>query len=93
MVMAEFSMDLNEDQEIPEPQDAQPFDQLLGQLGGLGALGGAGAGSGSGSGSGGGQSDGGGAAGAGGFEAYSECLTKAGDDVQKARDCADLLAP
>ncbi|MET0816246.1 MAG: hypothetical protein ABWZ67_01770 [Solirubrobacteraceae bacterium] len=85
--------DLNEDQEIPEPQDAQPFDQLLGQLGGLGALGGAGAGSGSGSGSGGGQSDGGGAAGAGDFEAYSECLTKAGDHVQKARDCADLLAP
>ena len=26
--------DLNEAQDIPEPQDAQPFDQLLGQLGG-----------------------------------------------------------
>ena len=33
--------DLNESQDIPEPQDAQPFDQLLSQLGGLGALGGA----------------------------------------------------
>ena len=32
--------DLNEDQDIAEPQDAQPFDELLGQLGGLGALGG-----------------------------------------------------
>jgi len=40
-----------------------------------------------------GAGEGGGAAGAGGGEAYSECLTKAGDDVQKARDCADLLAP
>ena len=51
------------------------------------------AGSGSGSGSGSGGANGGGGAGAGDFEAYSECLTKAGDDVQKARDCADLLAP
>ena len=35
--------DLNEDQEIAEPADAKPFDELLGQLGGLG-LGGLGAG-------------------------------------------------
>ena len=34
--------DLNEDQDIAEPADAKPFDELLGQLGGLG-LGGAGA--------------------------------------------------
>jgi hypothetical protein len=81
--------DLNEPQDIAEPQDAQPFDQLLGQLGGLGALG-AGAGSGSGSGS--GQGSGGGAA-AGDFEAYSKCLEEAGNDVDKARACADLLAP
>jgi hypothetical protein len=80
--------DLNESQDIPEPQDAQPFDQLLSQLGGLGALGGGAAGSGSGSG---GANSGG--AEAGDIEAYSECLTKAGEDVQKARECADLLAP
>jgi hypothetical protein len=85
---------LNESQDIAEPADAQPFDQLLGQLGALGALGGAGgSGSGSGSGSGNGGANGGGGAGAGDFEAYSECLTKAGDDVAKARECADLLAP
>ena len=81
--------DLNESQDIPEPQDAQPFDQLLNQLGALGALGGGASGSGSGS----GGANSGGAAESGDFEAYSECLTKAGDDVQKARDCADLLAP
>jgi hypothetical protein len=80
--------DLNEPQDIEEPDDAQPFDQLVQQLGGLGALGAAG--SGSGSGSGGGQD--GGAAG-GDFEAYSKCLEQAGNDVDKARDCADLLAP
>ena len=28
--------DLNEDQDIAEPQDAKPFTELLGQLGGLG---------------------------------------------------------
>ena len=51
-------LDLNEDQSIEAPSDAKPFDQLLGQLGGLG-LGGAG---GSGSGSGGSGSGGGAAA-------------------------------
>ena len=44
--------ELNEPQDIAEPENAQPFDQLLQQLGGLGALGAAGSGSGSGSGSG-----------------------------------------
>ena len=82
--------DLNEPQDIAEPEDAQPFDQLLGQLGGLGALGAAcrapaparrG-----------GQDADGGAAG-GDFEAYSKCLEEAGNDVDKARACADLLAP
>ena len=34
--------DLNEDQDIAEPSDAKPFDELLGQLGGLGAGAGAG---------------------------------------------------
>jgi hypothetical protein len=79
--------DLNEDQDISEPQNTQPFDKLLDQLGALGALGGA---SGSGSGSGGAQSGG---AESGDVEAYSKCLDKAGDDVEKARKCADLLAP
>ena len=35
--------ELNEDQEIEEPSDTKPFDELLGQLGGLGGLGGLGA--------------------------------------------------
>jgi hypothetical protein len=80
--------DLNEDQDIAEPADAKPFDQLLGQLGGLG-LGGA-AGSGSGSGSGG--ADDGGAAAGGDIEAYSKCVTDAGEDLAKVRKCAELLA-
>jgi hypothetical protein len=74
--------DLNEDQDIAEPSDAKPFDQLLGQLGGLGlGVGGGGTGDGS-----------AGAAAAGGdLEKYSQCLTDAGEDLEKARKCADLL--
>ena len=84
--------DLNEDQEISEPSGAKPFDQLLSKLGGLGlgglggagATGGAGAGSGSsGSGSGGGNNA--------NLEKYSKCVTDAGNDVAKARKCAELL--
>jgi hypothetical protein len=74
--------DLNEDQDIAEPADAKPFDQLLGQLGGLGGLGAspdAGAASGSDS-----SQD---------FEKYSKCVTDAGPDVDKARKCADLISP
>jgi hypothetical protein len=78
--------DLNEPQEIDEPENAQPFDKLAAQLQSiLPALGGAPS---SGSGSG-----GSGAAASEDLEAYSECLTKAGNDVEKARKCADLLAP
>ena len=74
--------DLNEDQEIAEPSGAKPFDQLLGQLGGLGALGG------------GSSSSSGGAAGSQeDLEQYSKCITEAGSDNAKARACADLLAP
>ncbi len=79
---------LNEDQEIAEPSDAKPFNELLGQLGGLGALSGGSGASGSGS------SDDGGAAAGGStedLEAYSKCLTDAGSDVDAARKCADLL--
>jgi hypothetical protein len=79
--------DLNEDQDIAEPADAKPFDQLLSQLGGLG-LGGA---SGSGSGS---SDDSAGAPGDSGadLEAFSKCIEEAGDDVAKARECSELIA-
>ena len=94
----DFSIsDLNEDQEISEPANPKPFDQLttqLGGLGGLGALGGA-AGGGSGSSSGGGSSGGAAdpAANNKKLEEYSKCVTEAGADTTKARKCADLLAP
>jgi hypothetical protein len=77
--------DLNEDQDIAEPENAKPFDELLGQFGGLGALGlgGSGAGGSSGSSKGGSAAD---------LEKYSDCLTEAGQDVAKARKCAELLS-
>jgi hypothetical protein len=82
--------DLNEDQDIAEPADAKPFDELMDQLGGLG-LGGLGSGgldqgsgsSGSGSGGGGSADD---------FEKFSQCIEEAGNDTDKARKCADLLS-
>jgi hypothetical protein len=74
--------DLNEDQDIAEPADAKPFSELLGQFGALG-LGGAGGSGGSG-GSGGGSSE--------DLEKFSQCITEAGDDVEKARKCSDLLS-
>jgi hypothetical protein len=82
--------DLNEDQDIAEPADAKPFDQLLGQLGGLGlGVGGA-------SGSGSGSADDGGASGSGtsadDLEKFSKCIEDAGDDVGKARKCSELIA-
>ena len=80
-------LDLNEDQSIEAPSGAKPFDELLGQLGGLG-LGGAGS-SGSGSGSG---SNGGGAS-AEDLKKYSDCVTAAGSDTAKAQKCAELLSP
>ena len=76
--------DLNEDQDIAEPADAKPFDELLSQLGGLGALSGAGAAAGGGAGGSSSDAD---------LEAYSECVTDAGEDLDKTRRCADLLAP
>ncbi len=74
-------LDLNEDQEISEPENPKPFDELLGNVGGL--LGGS-APSGSGS---------GGAAGSQNLEEYSKCIEDAGSDADKARECADLLTP
>ena len=80
----DFSLlDLNEDQEIKAPSGAKPFDQLLGQLGGLG-LGGAS--------SGGGSASGGGAS-ADDLKKYSDCVTAAGSDNAKIAKCAELLSP
>jgi hypothetical protein len=80
--------DLNEDQDIAEPADAKPFSELLGQFGGLG-LGAGGAGGASGGASG-GEADAG--ASSGDIEEYSKCVTDAGDDLDKVRECAELLA-
>jgi hypothetical protein len=77
-------LEVNEDQEIEAPDDPRPFEELVGQAGGLG-LGGAG-GSGGGSGGGGGASQ-------ENLEEYSRCIQEAGNDTQKARECADLLTP
>ena len=84
----DFSLlDLNEDQTIEAPSGAKPFNQLLGQLGGLGprrrgrlglrrlGLGQPGGAS------------------AEDLKKYSDCVTAAGSDTAKAQKCADLLSP
>jgi hypothetical protein len=87
----DFSLlDLNEGQDIAEPSGAKPFDELLGQLGGLGL--GAGA-PGSGSGSGSGSDSSGSGASAKALKEYSDCIEAAGEDVAKAQKCAELLSP
>jgi len=79
----DFSLlELNEDQEFKAPADAKPFDELLGQFGGLGALGSGSGGSGSGS---------GGAANQQQLDKYTNCITQAGSDTAKAQECAKLL--
>jgi len=86
--------DLNEPQTITAPPDPKPLQELLDQFGsggGLGALGGLGSGSGSGSsGSGSGGSNG---SSGSNLDKYSDCLEKAGSDIEKAQDCAELLTP
>jgi hypothetical protein len=72
---------LGEDQEISEPSNTKPLNDLLSQFGGLGALGGLG-GSSSGSGSG---------ASADAAQKYSDCVKAAGTDQSKLQDCASLL--
>jgi hypothetical protein len=96
----DFSIsDLNEGQDIAEPANPAPFSELLGQLGGLSGLAGAGSsGSGSGSASGPGSSGSGSGSGSSGgsakdFEKFSKCLEAAGQDVQKAQKCSELLQP
>jgi len=87
----DFSLlELNEDQSIEAPSGAKPFDELLGQLGGLG-LGGSGSGSSGSSGS--GEGGGSGGASAEDLKKYSDCVTEAGADTAKAQKCADLLSP
>jgi hypothetical protein len=86
--------DVNEDQEVSAPSNAQPFDQLLSKLGGLGlgGLGSGGAGTSGGTGSTG--STGGTSSGSSNnknLEKYSKCVSDAGNDVAKARKCAALL--
>jgi hypothetical protein len=86
-------LDLNQDQDIKEPSGAKPFEQLLGQLGGLG-LGGSSSSSSSGSGSSGsgsGSSSGSGGASAEQLKKYSDCVQAAGSDTAKAQKCADIL--
>jgi hypothetical protein len=80
-------LEVNEDQEIQAPENAESFDKLLEQLEGLGLslgqLGGLG-GSGSGSGGGGGTTQ-------QNLEEYSKCIQEAAGDNAKVRKCADLL--
>ena len=84
----DFSLlDVNETQEFKAPENAKPFDELLGQIGQLvPGLGGAGAGAGAGSGSSGGASS-------AKLEEYSQCLEEAGQDQAQAQKCAELLTP
>jgi hypothetical protein len=72
--------DLGEDQEVSEPSDTKPLNELLGQFGGLGGLGALTGGSG-----------GGGGASSDAAAKYSECVQKAGSDQTELQKCADLL--
>jgi hypothetical protein len=80
---------LNEDQEIAEPKDAKPLEELLAQFGGqVPGLGG-----GSGSGSGGGGTGGSGSTGGTGAQGseYQQCVQEAGADVVKLQQCSELI--
>ena len=91
-------LDLNEGQEFSEPENPKPFEELaqsLGQLGlgGLGGLGGGGGGSGGGGSSGsGGSGSGGGSGSAAQLEEYTKCVEDAGNDLEKAQKCAEILS-
>lgn len=86
--------DLNKEQEVTAPENAKPFDELLGSLGalGLGNLGGLGGGGGGGSGSSGSGSSGSGGS-ADALKKYTDCIEAAGSDLEKAQQCASLLTP
>jgi hypothetical protein len=79
--------DLNESQDINEPENTKPFSQLMSKLQGLGIPG---------------LSAGGGVTGQSGgssgtsqenLQKYSECIQKANGDTSKMQTCADLLTP
>lgn len=83
--------EVNEEQTVDAPEDAQPIEDLLGQFGvsglgpidGLDGLGGdfdAG-----------GDAGGGGGGGAGSSDAYLDCIAAAGNDPEQAADCLDEL--
>jgi hypothetical protein len=82
-------LDLNEGQDINEPESTKPFSELASKLnglglGGLGALGSGTGNSSSGSGSSGSQKN---------LEKYSQCIQEANGDNTKIAKCADLLTP
>jgi hypothetical protein len=80
--------EVNEEQTIDAPADAQPLDELLGQFGGLGALGGLeGLDSGGALDSGGSGLDSGG----GNQDAYFECVSEAGNDPEATAACLEEL--
>jgi hypothetical protein len=85
-------LDVNQDQEFPEPSNTKPLDELLQQFGGLGGLGGV-LGSGSGGSSGSGSSAASGGASQEKLKEYSDCLEKAGQDTAAAQKCASILTP
>jgi uncharacterized membrane protein YgcG len=96
-VNVDFSLlDVNEDQEFKAPSGAKPFDELLGQLGGLvpglgsGGAGAGGSGSSGSSGSGSGGSSGNSSA---KLQEYTKCLEDAGEDLAAAQKCSELLTP
>jgi len=79
--------DVNEGQDIEEPDDPRPFRELADRLGGLGlGLGGLG-----GAGGRGGSKSGGASAEA--LERYADCIRAAGSDSSEAQKCAALLTP
>ena len=84
-------LDLGESQDIEAPADAKPFEELVNSLGGGGGLGGL-LGGGAGGGSGGGSGSGGGAS-SEDLEKYTQCVEDAGQDLEKAQQCAELLTP
>lgn len=92
--------DLNEDQEFKAPEGTKPFEELVQNIGGLlgGATGAPQADPGSGSsGSSGSGSSGSGSSGTTtapsteNLEKYTQCVEDAGNDLEKAQRCAELL--
>ena len=88
--------ELNEDQEIEEPENAKPFDQLLEQIapllgGSVGSTGSAGSSATPSAGSGGSGSSS--APSQEQLKKFTDCVEAAGSDQAKAQECADLIQP